>query len=61
MIGQEGFIPRYNSTGKKLILSVLFQENNNIGVGTMSPTARLDVQGNIKIGNALNLCTPASE
>jgi len=42
---------------------VYINTNNNVGIGTASPTARLDVSGNAQIGGALtvtgnsNICT----
>jgi len=45
---------------------VYINTNNNVGIGTASPTARLDVSGNAQIGGALtvtgnsNICTLVS-
>ena len=38
----------------------LIVQNGNVGIGTASPTAKLDIAGDIKIGNSNTACTTAN-
>jgi hypothetical protein len=57
--GIQGYIPIWaNSTS--LFTSAIYQSNNNIGIGTTSPQARLHVIGNTIISDNLNARTVIS-
>ncbi|MDO8528268.1 MAG: hypothetical protein Q7S06_00025 [Nanoarchaeota archaeon] len=50
--GDNGFIARWNGTNS-LNNSAIFQLGNNVGIGTTSPTYRLDVKGNVSLNDSL--------
>jgi len=47
--GTVGKIPKWGSTTTSLTDSVIVEYNNNIGIGTSSPSAKLEVSGRVKV------------
>ncbi|MEK6578850.1 MAG: hypothetical protein AABZ55_06460, partial [Bdellovibrionota bacterium] len=45
-----------NDSAATLPERVRFDENGNVGIGTPSPAAKLDVAGDIRVGNSAALC-----
>jgi len=52
--GTIGYVPMWDKTSD-IINSILFQKTENIGVGTATPTSKLDVSGNASIRDTLTL------
>jgi hypothetical protein len=52
--GTVGKIPKWGSTTTSLTDSVIVEDNNNIGIGTSSPSTKLEVNGRMKITGANN-------
>lgn len=42
-------------------LSDIYYNGGNVGIGTMTPAARLDIQGGIKLSNDVTACSAANE
>ncbi len=47
--GTQNYIPKFGTWGIGLYLSQFFDDGNNIGIGTVSPWAKLDIAGTIRI------------
>lgn len=52
--GTVGYIPMWNSTSD-IIDSAIFQKSSNIGIGTVTPAAALDVDGKADLRDTLTL------
>lgn len=46
--GTTNYVSKFNVTGDNLENSQIFDNNTSVGIGTISPTEKLDVNGNIK-------------
>lgn len=44
-----GYLPKYTGTGANIGNSQIYDNGTNVGIGTASPGAKLDVNGQIKI------------
>jgi hypothetical protein len=53
--GTSQYVPKWDSTGIALNDSVIIQDNNNIGIGTATPSSKLHVYGGDAIINTLNI------
>ncbi len=54
------YVPRDNGT--KLVTGTIYDNGTNIGIGTTSPTAKLDVYGSVKLSDGYyNLYYPAGQ
>jgi Beta-propeller repeat len=51
-------IPKWN--GSSLVTSTLTESGSNVGIGTTTPTEKLDVVGNARISGTLSVATPVA-
>lgn len=58
--GTANYLPLWTST-TALGDSPIAVDSGNVGIGTTSPAAKLDVQGEIKLGNTSSTCNGANE
>jgi hypothetical protein len=49
LAGTANYMPKYAGTGNGFVNSQVFDNGTNVGIGTSSPTAKLDVNGTIKV------------
>ena len=60
--GTANYIAKW-STDNEIMESMIFEDkiNNRIGIGTATPTSKLDINGDIKIGSSAVACAASTE
>lgn len=54
-VGDNNFLGKFTNNGTSLTSSLIYDDNTNIGIDTISPTEKLDINGKLRIRNIQNL------
>ena len=51
----DGYLTKIDDVNKKLVKSNIYDDGTNVGIGTTSPSKKLDVNGILKLGLDTNV------
>jgi hypothetical protein len=47
--GTQNYVTKFGAGGNGLVISQIFDDGTNVGIGTATPTAKLEINGQVKI------------